>query len=387
MADSKQHASYGGGEPALLNEFIKLNPQLQEVEDHPFCMNLYKLLTKQHRHEGHCSFGSRIFKDESCFTDHIEHWEDIPTGLPVIVGHTYCPQHRVGEPVKSYRCPPVEEGAEKLAQRGLAYLASDGSWYNEKATLIVIARADVAARVSLPRRENTGEAAVAKDMRQRIPQIDWSGILGEKLAQEAQKRDRLAKLAPAEEEAGNYQDAFYFYCDTANIDREAGFDELAQEQLDHAKRLITSQPWLTVNYDYFATPEDRAYICGPGLPTMLGAELRKKLQSVSIPAEWDDFVPTPWVDGKASADIYLENTLWGEATLQQGGNRNLWAAKVTRYDDHRTISSISGKEHGDRSGDENHVFDSVEEAVQTAVDIWTRYDELCAAIDKSQTND
>ena len=386
MADSKQHASYGGDEPALLNEFIELNPQLQEVENHPFCMNLYKLLTKQHRHKGHCTFGSRIFKDESCFMDHKEHWEDIPTRLPVIVGHTYCPQHRIDKSVETY-CPPIEEGAEKLAQRGLAYLASDGSWYHEEATLIVIARADVAARVTLPKRENTGGAAVTKDMRQRIPQIDWAGILREKLAQEAQKRYRLAKLAPAEEEAGNYQAAFYFYCDTANTGREAGFDELAQEQLDHAKRLITSQPWLTVNYDYFATPEDRAYICGPGLPTMPGAELREKLQSVSTPTSWDDFVSTPWVDGKASANIYFENTLWGEATLQQGGNRNLWAAKVTRYDDHMTISSISGEEHGNRSGDENHVFDTIEEAVQTAVDIWTRYDELCIAIDKSQTND
>ncbi len=98
MADSKQHASSGEGEPALLNEFIKLNPQLHEVETHPWCMNMYKLLTKKHRHEGHCEFGSRIFKRESCFMDHGEYWEDIPTGLPVIIGHTYCPQHRVNEP-------------------------------------------------------------------------------------------------------------------------------------------------------------------------------------------------------------------------------------------------------------------------------------------------
>ena len=383
MADSKQHASSGEGEPALLNEFIKLNPQLQEVESHPWCMNLYKLLTKKHRHQGHCEFGSRIFESASCFMDHGEYWEDMPTGLPVIIGHTYCPQHRVNEPRGNFQGDDhraaLERDAEKLAQRGLAYLASGGSWYHGNATLIVVARADVAARITLPERGNTGEAAVTRDMRQRIPEIDWEGILREKLRQEARRRDRLAQLAPAEEDAGNYQSAFYFYCDTANIDRDAGFDALAQEQLDHAKRLITNQPWLTVNYDYFATPEDRVYICGPGLPTMTREELHEKLQSAPTPDSWNNFVPTQWVEGAASADIYFENRPWGEAVLKQGGNRNLWAAKVTRYDDSMTISSIAGKNHGNESGDENHVFETIEEAVQTAVDIWTRYDELCAA--------
>ena len=391
MVDSKQHASYGKGEPALLNEFIKLNPQLQEVENHPFCMNLYKLLTRKHRHEGQCEFGSRIFTRESCFLDHREYWEDIPTGLPVLIGHTYCPQHRVNEPKgdrpgEDHRAE-LEKNAEKLAERGLAYLTSDGSWYHGRATLIIIARADVAARITLPERGNIGEAAVTHDMRQRIPEIDWTGILRDKLAQEAHKRDQLAQLAPAAaEEEGDYQSAFYFYCDTAKIDREAGFDELAQEQLEQANRLITSQPWLTVNYDYFATPEDRAYICGPGLPTMPREELHDKLQRVWKPDSWNDFVATAWVEGTASADIYFEHTLWGEASLEQGGNRNLWAAKVTRHDNLITISSTAGKDYGNQSGDENHVFETIEEAVQAAVDIWIRYDELCAAINKSQKN-
>ena len=60
---------------------------------------------------------------------------------------------------------------------------------------------------------------------------------------------------------------------------------------------------------------------------------------------------------------------------------------MTRYDDSMTISSIAGKNHGNESGDENHVFETIEEAVQTAVDIWTRYDELCAAINRSQKDD
>ena len=379
MADSKYHASLGESEPALLDEFINLNPQLQEVETHPWCMNLYKLLTKKHRHERQCQYGSRIFEDESCFLDHREYWEDIPTGLPVLIGHTYCPQHRVNEPREKYgedHRAKLEEGAEKLAERGLAYLASDGSWYHGKATLIVIARADVAARVTLPERGDPGEAAVTQDMRQRIHEIDWAGILRDKLAKEAIKRDNLAQKAPAEEKEGDYQTAFYFYCDTAQIDREAGFDELAQEQLEQAKRLIAAQPWLTVNYDYFATPEDREYICGPGLTTMSREEMHEKLQMVWTPDSWNDFVPTEWVEGSADADIYAGTELWGEATVKQGGNRQLWAARVTRFDDDRTISSIAGKEYGNESGDANHVFDTIDEAVQAAVDIWIRYDEL-----------
>ena len=62
MADSKNHASHEESAPELLDEFIRLNPQLQEVETHPWCMNLYKLLTKKHRHEEQCRYGCRIFQ-------------------------------------------------------------------------------------------------------------------------------------------------------------------------------------------------------------------------------------------------------------------------------------------------------------------------------------
>ena len=391
MADSKHHASLGGSEPALLDEFINLNPQLQEVENHPWCMNLYKLLTKKHRHEGHCEYGSRIFKGESCFMDHREYWKDIPTGLPVIIGHTYCPQHRINEPREKYgedHRAKLEEGAEKLAKRGLAYLASDGSWYHGKATLIVIARADVAARITLPERGAPGEAAVTQDMQQMIPEIDWAGILRNKLAQEATKRDELAQLAPKEEENGDYQTAFYFYCDTANIDREAGFDELAQEQLEQAKRLITSQPWLIVNYDSFATPEDQAYICGPGLPTMPRDELSEKLWRVRTPDSWNAFCPNRMGRGIGRCRHLRRERTMGRGYHQAGVEIDVSGlARVTRYDDGRTISSIAGKDHGKEFGEINHVFETVEEAVQTAADIWTRYDDLCDAIDRPDNND
>ena len=383
MPDSKNHASRTESVPEFLTQFIKLNPQLQEVAKHPWCMNLYKLLTKNHRHQGQRDFGSRIFEHESCFMDHDECWEDIPTGLPVIIGHTYCPHHRTHDPKKPHgeghsedHPATLENESEELAERGLAYLASDGSWYHKRTTLIVIARADVAARITLPGRENT--ATVTQDMRERISEIDWRGILRDKLAQEAINRDELAQLAPAREEEGEYQTAFNFYCDTANIDREAGFDELAQEQLKEAKRLITNHPWLAVNYNYFATPEDRAYICGPGLPIMTREEMYNKLQGVWIPDSWNEFYISEWRDDQASADIYIRREPWGEATIKQGGNRMLWAAQVTRYSDHLIISSIAGKTHGNESGDTNHVFETVEEAVQAAVEIWIKYDELSA---------
>ena len=334
MYNSGKHASRKESVPEFLDKFIKLNPQLREVTNHPWCMNLYKLLTKNHRHEGQCQYGSRIFKQESCFLDHREYWEDVPTGLPVIIGHTYCPQHRANEPRESHgedHWAKMERDSEKLAERGLAYPASDGSWYHRRTTLIVIARADVAARITLPRRENTADAATQdmRDMRERIPKIDWARILRDKLAQEAIKRDELAELAPAKEQQGNYQTAFNFYCDTANIDREAGFDKLAQEQLEQAKSLITNQPWLTVNYNYFATPEDRTYICGPGLPTMTREEMDDRLQRVWTPDSWTEFIPEP-EGAEASADILVGNKPWGEVIIKQGGNRMLWAAKVTR---------------------------------------------------------
>ena len=384
MADSKEHANHKNGTPNLLEEFIRLNPQLREVEGHPFCMNLYKLLTKKHRHQGQCEYGSRIFGRESCFMDHQEYWEDTATGLPVVIGHTYCPQHRTGEPRENSsgydHRGELEAEAEKLAKTGLAYLASDGSWYHERAVLIVIARADVAAGVTLPKREDAGPNT--QDMRERIPEIDWARILRDKLAEEATKRDELAQLALKEEEQGNYQTAFNFYCDTANIDREAGFNELAQEQLDQAKGLITAQPWLTINYDYFATQEDRAYICGPGLPTMPQEELGHRLEEIRIPDSWEDFTTPEWQAGRASANIRVADQMWGEATVTQGGNRNLWAATVTRYDDHQTISSIAGKEHGKVTGDVNHVFETIQEAIETAVNIWLRYDELSEKLEK-----
>ena len=144
-------------------------------------------------------------------------------------------------------------------------------------------------------------------MRERIPEIDWEKILREKLEREAIRRDELAQLAPENEKNGDHQSAFYFYCDTANIDRDAGFDELAQEQLEHAKRMITAQPWLAVNYDSFATQEDREYICGPGLPTMSYEEVVEEFREIRTPDSWGNFVPPEWEEdeaGGASADIY-----------------------------------------------------------------------------------
>ena len=59
---------------------------------------------------------------------------------------------------------------------------------------------------------------------------------------------------------------------------------------------------------------------------------------------------------------------------------------MTSHGDRTTISSVAGKEHSRIRGDENHVFDTIQEAVRTAVDIWTRYEELSAAIDGPQKN-
>ena len=216
MYDSGKHASRKESVPEFLDKFIKLNPQLKEVSKPPLVHEPIQTADKESPARGTMPVRQQnIRRQESCFLDHREYWEDVPTGLPVIIGHTYCPQHRANEPRESHRedhgedhRAKMERDSEKLAERGLAYLASDGSWYHRRTTLIVIARADVAARITLPRRENTADAATQdmRDMRERIPKIDWARILRDKLAQEAIKRDQLAELAPAEEQQGELPD-------------------------------------------------------------------------------------------------------------------------------------------------------------------------------------
>ena len=153
MANAEQHASTEGGSPEILEKFQEMNPNLREVESHRYCGNLHTLLTNRHRHQGHCEFGDRIEMNGSCFTAHEEAWQDLETGLPLIVAHSYCPHTGVTEMNEDEIDPEHRQEhrdtAERLAQRGLAYRASRGSWYHPgRSTLVVIARADVAAGIN-----------------------------------------------------------------------------------------------------------------------------------------------------------------------------------------------------------------------------------------------
>ena len=379
MASATQHASSQYGNPELLQKFQELNPQLQEIEKIRHCPNLYPLLTSQHRHEGHCPPGSRIEFNISCFTDHREAWQNMETGLPVIIAHPYCP-HLGGTAPDSKRGDQEHyrshiQAQYELADKGLAYRVSNFSWYSEGHTrLVALGRADVVSGINFPYLETKTALPEPTDMTRKIPHIPWKQIMENRLDEEALRREELAQKAPFEEANGNHRAAFLFYCDTALTDREAGFNNLAQEQLGEAKRLLLQQPWLDVNYVHFANDADRKYICGEGLPTIGHQELQAILDRTEVPDGWEKFQASDW-DGHARTTIWqLENT-WGEAHIEQGGNRNLWSASVQSWTG-PMIFSISGENYGNTTGNMNHIFETPHEAVASTVDIWRRYDEL-----------
>ena len=379
MANAEEHAGAEKGNPKLLEKFREMNPDLREVEKNRYCRNLYTLLTNRHRHEGHCKFGEKIEISSQCFLDHEEAWQDLETGLPVIVAHAYCP-HRVAmaegrEDREKYQQSHRDAG-ERLAERGLAYRASGGSWYYPgRCSLVVLARADVVARIRLPNLDHPQDETGIVNMDDMIPRIPWQEIMEAKLAKEAAKREELAGLAPAEERDGDHQTAFMFYCDTALIDREAGFDELAQEQLDNARRLLQSHPWLSINSVQLGTAEDRKYVFGEGLPCRTPEELQEILENIETPDGWDDFRVSEDEEGIAIATIWERGKIWGEATIQQGGNRNLWTADVGRWEG-RIMSNTSRLEDDGEPSAERFIFESPEEAIQGAIKIWGRYDRL-----------
>lgn len=380
MLAAERHANAGRGNPELLRRFREMNPQLREIESPRYCGNMYPLLTSRHRHSGYCDFGSTIGVSQHCFTDHQESWLDSEAGLEVLVAHSHCPHGRARRPgqegLSEEHIEKHREAMERFAQRGLAYRVSTGSWYNPgRSTLIVIARADVIQRIGMPEASGEGNGLERIDMEEAAPRIPWREIMEAKLAREAAKREELVQLAPAEEANGDHQAALMFYCDTAAIDREAGFDELAQEQLDHARRLIRMQPWLSTAHVYTANEEDRKHVFGEGLPTVPEGELQEMLDRTDIPEGWEDFRASEW-GGHARAEIRGPGgSHWGEAWIEQGGNRNLWAAYVMREDE-MTMATIAGRDYGNMTGDESYVLESPEEAVAAAAEIRGRYEEL-----------
>ena len=234
------------------------------------------------------------------------------------------------------------------------------------------------------------------------PTIDYEMIEARKLAEESVIRNRLAKKAPTAEAEGDYQLALNCYCDTAYIDRTGGFHRLAREQLVEAKRIITAHPNLDTDRLYFKNRRDREFICGKPLPTLSRLQLERRLRSIKLPSTWGRFMS----DGPGTADARIgaekgwDGTYFPRARrewrqqkglpvpgyaeaggfvgIKQGGNLNLWKAHVV-CGNGPYIFTVSDGVPRPLISPENYCCETPEAAVEAAIDIWRRYDELVSA--------
>ena len=151
--------------PEFLEQFRQMNPYLEAVDQIYRCGSLWDLLTLQHRYDPNCC---GVLPDDGvgdCFADHMEMWRDQRSGLTVAVAHPYCehsaednrPQRLRGldgqdkdpDTRDSDHYESHKRSVHYLKARGLGYLVSNGSWYSEHASLIVIARRDLLDEIFL----------------------------------------------------------------------------------------------------------------------------------------------------------------------------------------------------------------------------------------------
>ena len=234
------------------------------------------------------------------------------------------------------------------------------------------------------------------------PTLDYEMIEARKLAEESVIRNRLAKKAPTAEAEGDYQLALNYYCDTAYIDRTGGFHRLAREQLAEAKRIITAHPDLDTTFLHFKNRRDREFICGQPRPTLSRLQLERRLRSMKLPHLWGRFMSDG--PGTAVARIGAEKDWdgtyfprvrrkWrqrkglpvpdyaeagGFIRIGQGGNLNLWKAHVV-CGNGPYIFTISDGVPRSLTSPQNYCCETPEAAVEAAIDIWRRYDELASA--------
>ena len=283
-ADS--HACLADSRPEFLDEFRKLNPYLAPQEGSNRCGNLWDLLTPRHRFDPDCCSPEEEDTDAGlCFTDHSEPWKHTVTGLSVLVAHPYCNhredieeylEHRRHQgPTEEYPHHRQHRKAHKfLMARGLWYQVSSGSWYSERATLVVIARYDLLDEIELPfdRSKSADDEpetiwpsiAFGRDSGKEPPEdsyVDWEMRMVEKLAAEDLARSREVQKARQKEMEGDDLNAFRFYLDNALVDRSGGFDELAHRELGEARRILSENPSFALeNFLYFHSEQDRDYV-------------------------------------------------------------------------------------------------------------------------------
>ena len=111
--------------------------------------------------------------------------------MPVLAAHPYCPH-------EDLRCDHTGE-LEFLAERGLWYKVSDGSWCGRRTSLIVVARMDLLEGISMP-----WDDPESVKFQSPPPDLDWRKIEAEKLAEEAGARRRELRLIQRQKREGHF---------------------------------------------------------------------------------------------------------------------------------------------------------------------------------------
>lgn len=345
----------GAAVTGLLEKFRELNPHLLEGQGQRRCQGLWELLTSRHRESSSCCHHDGSGLDlESSFLYCSEQWKDGGTGLPVIVAH----------PLSGHADEDGGHGAfrEFLAFRGLHNLVSDGSWHNEGARLVVVARADVIAGVRLP----SEDGSVVEVSPGELGELDWEMREVLRLAEEGLIRDRNARFAEGEEAEGRHSAALRLYCEVAHSDRTGGFHRMAREQLERARRLLAAHPGLDRSSLCFRNGKDREYVCGPAPALLSEADLQRRLDRLDLPSGWGKFMP--YGSGLAFCRFTVGRRTVN-VTLAQGGDGSLWSSSLD-VDSHGVYRTSVDDEPEDASESANYCWPDPESAVTAAIEIW-----------------
>lgn len=371
MESSAKPASPSGDFHKLRAEFASLNPDLRAEPSQYHCRELWHLLTPRHRHSlPNCYPGAPQAWESDCFLSNSEVWRDTLTGLPVLVLHLYC-KHHSGATFH-------EQSLSVLAERGLWYATSNASWMVKKARLVVIGRADVIDRITLPNLLDNNyficgfEWDISAFPEGRRPEIHWERCEELRLTEERRVRAWKARLGAEAESRGDYQAALECYCETAFIDRAGVFYQSAAESLGRARGVIEAHPGLDVGALRFENIRDMEYVFYNARRMVSPSHLEHRLMNVSLPVDWKPFVSsTPW-DATARISGHGRS---GEASIDQLGKGELWIANV-QLNDGPLITTVAGEEPQDKFGEESYCCESPEAAAEAAKFIYHNYGRL-----------
>ena len=254
-----------------------------------------------------------------------------------------------------------------LAERGLWYATSHASWVIKKARIVVIARADVIDRISLPNHLDNRTCISEPEVdlsflpTTRRPEIHWEKREALRLAEEQVVRNSKASLASEAESRGDYQAALEHFCETAYIDRTGEFHKTAQEQLVRARAVIEAHSDLDVDTLRFENVDDQEFVFYNAKVMVSPEHLEQRLLNVPLPPTWEPF----FSQERCSADSPISGQcLRGLAMIEQDDKEYLWRATVF-LNDGPMISTV-----------DDFCCDSPEAAAVAAIRIYHDYGRL-----------